>query len=206
MHQIGAPGGGAAPAARAQAGRARSRRGGGPASRAARRTGGEGEGWGAARGAAGGRAGAGSSVRTGVRVGLWAAQRGRCAPAASPLRPLGPRALGPRWVGRLRAPSRAREAHDGQRTSAADRQPAPPWAPPPPAPRASHEVCCHNDDAARSGARSLHESLCIWTPPLTWNQQRCNTFQLGVRPLKNITEDVMIYQILGSAERQGGPL
>ena len=30
--------------------------------------------------------------------------------------------------------------------------------------------------------------------------------QLGIRPLKNITEDVMIYQILGNTERQGEPL
>ena len=30
--------------------------------------------------------------------------------------------------------------------------------------------------------------------------------QLGILPLKNITEDVMIYQILESTERQGEPL
>ncbi len=34
---------------------------------------------------------------------------------------------------------------------------------------------CQNDDDARSGDRSLHQSRCMWVPHLTWHQQICNT-------------------------------
>ena len=86
---------------------------------------------------------------------------------------------------RAGAPPSAISTRSSPQSAAApakNRQQTPQSAPPHHAARASHHVLFHNDDHARSGDGSLHQSLGVWGRHLTRDQHLCDTFPGTIQP------------------------
>ena len=114
---------------------------------------------------------------------LWTAQRCGMAAPARAVSPLGPQAMCPRWVGRLRAAPGRSEASGWPRASPDKGAEAQQLAHAAHASDVSHEVLLDNNREARSGARPLQQALCLWCRHLTRDQHLCYTFRAALGPM-----------------------